>query len=150
VLGSATLAGGNATVPVRAKALAPGARVLTIAYAGDGVVDPGTGAVTLTVVRARGAIARTVVTPKRVVVRTTRARVALRVAADGVIPTGKVTISGHGLTKRTVRLGAGGRAVVTLPAFKVRGLKKLTVTYLGDRYVRGATTTVTIRVRPRR
>jgi hypothetical protein len=149
VLGSATLSGGAAEVLLRAKSLAPGAHTLSVAYAGDGVVSAGTGAATVTVTKAKATIAKPSVAPRKVIVRKTRATVTVKVLATGVTPTGKVTVSGGGVPKQTVTL-RGGKAVVRLPAFKSKGAKRLTVAYLGDRYLLGAATKVTIRVKPRR
>jgi hypothetical protein len=145
VLGVATLRGGAATVVVRAKSLAPGAHSLSIVYSGDAVVAAGTGTATLTVTKAKASIAKPSVAPRTVIVKKTRATVTVKVIATGVTPTGKVTVAGGGVPKRTVTL-RGGKAVVKLPVFRSKGAKRLTVTYLGDSYVQGGSTTVTIRV----
>jgi hypothetical protein len=149
VLGTATLAGGAATVAIPAKSLAPGSHALTVAYAGDGTVAAGTTTATLTVTKAKATIAKPAVAPKQVIVKRTRARVTIKIAATGVTPTGKVTVSGGGLAKQTVTL-RGGRAVVKLPAFKSKGAKKLTVTYLGDTFVQGASAKATIQVKAKK
>jgi hypothetical protein len=149
VLGTATLAGGAATVAIPAKSLAPGAHSLTVAYAGDGTVAAATTTVNLMVSKAKASVAKPTVAPKQVIVKKTRVSLTVKVAASGVTPTGKVTVSGGGLAKQTVTL-RGGKAVVKLPVFKSKGAKKLTVTYIGDTFVLGASAKATIQVRPKK
>ncbi len=149
VLGTATLTGGAATVAIPAKSLAPGAHPLTVAYAGDGTVAAGTTTATLTVTKTNATIAKPTVAPKQVIVKKTRASVTIKVTAWGVTPTGKVTVAGGGLPKQTVTL-RGGKAVVKLPAFRSKGTKKLTVTYLGDTFVQGASAKATVQVKARK
>jgi uncharacterized protein YjiK len=149
VLGAGILTRGGADIAVPAKSLAPGAHSLTVAYAGDGRVAAASTTVALTVAKATATIAKPTVAPKQVIVKKTRASVTIKVAASGVTPTGKVTITGRGLSKRTVTL-RGGKAVVKLPVFRSKGTKKLTVTYLGDTLVQGASSKVTVQVRPKR
>ena len=98
-------------------------------------------------VQATATIAKPTVEPKRVVVRTTRARVTITVLADGVVPTGLLTIKGGGLKERAVTLGDDGTVVVKLRRFRTKGLKRLTITYLGDAYVDGDGGVVNVRVR---
>jgi hypothetical protein len=149
VLGTATLTGGAANVAIPATSLAPGAHSLTVAYAGDSTVAADSTTVTLTVTRAKATLAKPTVAPKQVIVKKTRASITVKVAASGVTPTGKVTVSGGGLAKQTVTL-RGGKAVVRLPVFKSKGAKKLTVTYLGDTFVQGASAKATIQVKPKK
>ena len=148
-LGSAALSAGAASVAIPAKALAPGSHTLTVAYAGDGTVAAGAGTVTLTVLKASATVEKPIVTNKPVVVKKTRAKVKVKVVATGVTPSGSVTISGGGLTPKTVKLGSGGTVTIKLAKFKTTGKKKLKVTYSGDAFVGGASTTFTIRVRPK-
>ncbi|GAA4714330.1 lamin tail domain-containing protein [Nocardioides conyzicola] len=150
VLGSAGLTGGAATVAIPAKALAPGSHTLSVSYSGSATVAAAETTATLSVARAKAAIAKPSVTPKKVIVKKTKATVTIKVTASGVTPTGKVTLSGGGLAKRTVTLGAGGKVVVKLAVFRTKGTKTLTVTYAGNTYVAGATTKVTIKVVPKK
>ena len=99
----------------------------------------------LTVTKARSSLSKPSIAPGRVVVKKTRAVLTVKVGATGVGPTGRVTITGGGLPKQTVTV-RGGKAVVKLPAFRTAGLKTLTVTYAGDRFVSGDTTRVRVRV----
>ena len=149
VLGTAILSGGAATVAIPAKSLAPGTHSLTVAYAGGSTVIAGSTTATLTVSKAKATIAKPAVAPKRVIVKKTKASVTIKVTASGVTPTGKVTITGGGLSKQTATL-RGGKAVVKLPVFKSKGAKRLTVTYLGDTFVQGASTKATIQVKPKK
>jgi hypothetical protein len=149
VLGTATLTGGAVSVAIPAKTLAPGSHSLTVAYSGNDTVAAGETTATLAVTKARATVAKPSVAPGQVIVKKTRARVTIKVSAAGVTPTGRVTVSGGGLSKQTVTL-RNGRAVVKLPVFKSKGTKKLTITYAGDKLVAGDTATVTIRVKPKK
>jgi Big-like domain-containing protein len=150
VLGSASLTGGAATIVIPAKKLAPGAHTLSVTYGGNSTVGSADTTATLTVTKAKATLAKPSVTPQKVVVKKTKATVTIKVTASGVTPTGKVTLSGGGLAKRTVTLGAGGKVKVKLAVFRTKGAKTLTVTYAGDKYVAGATSKVTIKVVPKK
>ncbi|MCL2611636.1 MAG: ExeM/NucH family extracellular endonuclease [Nocardioidaceae bacterium] len=150
-LGSGTLsASGTATVRISTRKLAPRAAAypVRIAYAGDDSVTSGTGSARLTV--AKGSVKVTgEASPKHVVVKRTRAGIAIRVTnAAGVSATGRVTVSGGGVkpVKATLK---GGRATVRLKAFPTTGAKRLTISYGGSTYLLGAKGHVTIHVAKR-
>jgi hypothetical protein len=145
VLGTATLSEGSADVSIPAKALAPGKYTLTVEYAGDDNVQASTDTATLTVTQTKSSLSKPSVSPRKVIVKKTRATVTVKVTAPGVTPTGKVTVSGGGLASKSVTI-KGGKAVLKLAAFKTAGVKTLKVTYAGDKFVDGATTTVKVKV----
>ena len=63
-------------------------------------------------------------------------------SATGVVPSGTVRITAvNGSTRivRTVRLGAGGKAVLDLGPLTRKGTYKITVAYLGSTTVTGST-----------
>ena len=70
--------------------------------------------------------------PDHPVKNKTKVKVTVQVSnADGVKANGKVTISGEGFRKRTVRLD-DGKVTITLPEFATAGKKTLTITYKGS------------------
>jgi 5'-nucleotidase len=87
------------------------------------------------------------VTPTRIVAGETRPAVTVKVTnADGVVPTGTVTISAKGVTTVSRRL-VGGAATLRLDAFRTTGLKTLVIKYSGDGGLLGETLRKVIRVR---
>ncbi|WP_137294974.1 lamin tail domain-containing protein [Nocardioides dongxiaopingii] len=146
-LPAATL-GAAGTVRVAAPKLFRKPRVapypVVVSYAGDAAVEPGSASGMLRVVKGKAAVKATA--PRTAVVKKTRVRMVVLVTnPDGVTATGKVRISGGGLTVRSVQL-VDGRAVVRLPAFQRVGRKKLTIAYRGDQNLPRATTSKAIRV----
>jgi 5'-nucleotidase len=85
------------------------------------------------------------VKPKRVLVNRTKAKLTVKVRADGQSATGLVQIKAPGSAKRTVRLH-GGTAKIKLAKFHSTGKKKVKVTYLGNATTKRAVKTVTIKV----
>jgi hypothetical protein len=147
-LGSARLAAnGTATVTVPPRALAPRSAPypISVRYAGDAAVLPGSGTARLTV-RKGGVRLAASVKPGKVRAKRTRATVAVRlVNADGVPVTGRVRVSGPGVKARTVAV-SGGRASLRLPAFARPGTRKLVVAYAGSPLLEAKRTTVRLRV----
>lgn len=136
------LSGGTATVTLPAKALSPGGRSVAIAYAGvAGKFKASTGTAAVKVAKAtpRVKVARAATKVKR----GRPAAFAITVAANGVKPTGKVTVKVAGRSK-TVQLDGSGTATakVTIPRRTKPGPKTVKVAYGGDTYVLpGATST---------
>jgi hypothetical protein len=145
VLGSATLHGGKAVVSVPARRLAPGAYALTLVYGGDGDLPATSGSTRLSVSKATSSITAVKVTPKKVKAKKTRAKVSFRVVgANGVVPTGRVTISGKGMRSVVATIRAG-RVSVRLPKLG-KGTRTLTIRYAGDRFVTGSSAAVKVKV----
>jgi hypothetical protein len=144
--GSTRLTAGAGTIALPAKSLSVGTHILTLTYSGDAAHKASTGTVTVVVSKATPTLAAKV-KPKRIVAKKTRARVVVRVAAEGFTPTGtvKVRVGGH---IYRVRL-EDGRAVVRLKAFKKPRVYRAKVAYLGDATTLVARTTVRIKVRRR-
>lgn len=147
-LGSARLAAnGTATVTVPARALAPRSTPypISVRYAGDAAVRPGTGTARLSVRKGVARLSASV-KPAKVRANRTRARVVVRlVNADGVPVTGRVRVSGPGVKARTVTV-SGGRATLRLPAFARPGTRRLVVAYAGSALLEARSTTVRFRV----
>ncbi len=147
VVGSGSLVDGRATLPV-STTLLPGEHALTVAYAGGAGTDPDTADVDLTIVRATPVVSATV-SPSKVVVKKTRAKVTVTVAATGyTVDGGTVRV-----TSGSSLLGTGtvsdGTAVVTLRAFTKTGTKTLAVSYEGAPTTEPGATTTTVNVTKR-
>ena len=122
-----------------------GNRTVTVAFSGaTGFADSQDTAIvqvikalpTMKVTKARG----------KVVMKKTRAKLTVAVAATGLKPTGKVTAK---LGKRTLATGTlkSGKAIVKLPKFKRKGTFKVTVVYAGSSHVETITKTIRVKVR---
>jgi hypothetical protein len=146
-LGTQPLADGVATFRVAGTALEPGRRTLTARYSGSATRTAAESSTEVTVRRARSA-ARTTTSRARVVIDRTRRTVKIRVRADGVVPTGTVSLrsGGRRIGKATLR---GGAVAVRLPVFERTGTQRVHVRYSGSRRVAPSSTTVTITVRGR-
>ena len=146
VLGSTTLASGAGSVALAATALPVGTHQLTLSYSGDSAHKASTGSVTVRVLKAEAAL-EAKVKPKKVKVDKTRARIVVRVAAEGYTPTGELRVRVAGETYR-VRLD-DGRAIVRLKAFPKSRVYRAKVRYRGDASTEPAVTTVRIKVERR-
>lgn len=149
-VGSKTVTGilvdGQATLTLPKKALKPGTRTITITYAGVAdAFQPATATATVTVAKAKPTVKVTRV--KSTVKRGRTATFKVTVAASGVKPTGKVTVTIAGKHK-TVKLNSKGKATVkvTLPRSAKVGKKKVAVSYGGNTYVAKATKNTTMKV----
>ncbi len=137
VIASGALVDGAVTVALPAT-LSVGAHHLTARYPESdprwepSASDPRT----LTVTKAAPQL--TVTTSRPSVVAGTASVATVVVKATGVVPTGTVTLSESGKTLATVRLGAGGRATVTLPAFTTAGSHTVQAAYQGSSEVSAA------------
>jgi hypothetical protein len=132
VLGSGTIAGGLARIPVAARSLKPGAHRLTATYTGSGTVSGSTTTVTLTVAKVASRVSLSLR-------RAGAGKVAVRVnvaAGAGLGPTGTVRISVGGKT-RTVALRSGSATVTFTKVAK--GRKQVKAVYSGDSSVTGST-----------
>ena len=87
------------------------------------------------------------VTPDRVVVDRTRAKVIVTVKALGEAATGRIEVKVGGDTYKAKL--ENGRAVVQLDRFAKTGKKKVKVSYLGNGSTESASETITINVRRR-
>lgn len=142
LLGTATLAGGSATVQV--PGLAVGAHQLEVRYSGDDRVAAGSAALTVTVVARRSSVSASA-SP---VVAGTSGAVAVTVDGGGLPATGTVTVTEGAATLGTATL-ASGAATVRLPADLAAGTHQLTVTYSGNDRVLSSSTTVALQVNAR-
>ena len=86
-------------------------------------------------------------TPAKVVVVTTRARVVVKVRAEGFTPTGRIKVKVAGKTYRAKL--EDGKAVIKLKAFDKARRYKAKVSYLGDANTEADRTRVNIKVRRR-
>ena len=144
VLGSTTLAAGAGTVALAAKSLPAGTYTLALTYSGDATHKASTGTASLVVSKAKPTV-KAKTKPKKVVVKKTRVKVVVKVAAEGYTPTGKVKIRVAGKTYRARVVD--GKAVIKLKAFKKPGKYRAKVSYAGDANTETARTRVTIRVK---
>ncbi|MGB0099448.1 MAG: Ig-like domain repeat protein, partial [Nocardioides sp.] len=142
---SGTVTDGTGTVTLDGEALEPGLHTLTVRYAGNATHDPSQTTVTI---KVRKAASRVSVDhkPHRVKAGKTRAKVTIRVRADGGTPSGVVVVKVPGQHNQRARLTGNGKADVRLDAFGRPGRKVLTVVYLGDDTNRGASTKHVIKV----
>jgi type 1 glutamine amidotransferase len=144
VLASATLASGQASLQLPAKALLPGTHQLTLRYLGDGAHKASSS--TVEVVVDKVVPRMTVRAPSTVKKgKKVKVKVVLR-AADGVAVTGQVRIAIKGGRTLTGKL-RDGKVVVRLP--KARKTMRLTVTYVGSELAESVTDKVRIKVRRR-
>lgn len=146
-VGTTTLTSGAGTIVVPAKALPAGTYRLALAYSGNAGHKPSTASVTLVVAKAEADVAGKV-KPRKVVAKKTRARIVVRVGADGYTPTGKVRVRVAGKVYRA-RL-VDGKAVIKLKKFKKPRVYRAKVRYLGDANTEAARTTVKLKVRPKK
>ena len=82
--------------------------------------------------------------PKTIKATKTRARIVVKVEADGYVPTGKVRVRVAGKVYRAKVVD--GKAVVKLKKFARKGRYTAKVRYLGDANTEAARTTVKLRV----
>ncbi|WP_207392770.1 Ig-like domain repeat protein [Aeromicrobium sp. IC_218] len=136
---------GRATLQVAGTALKPGAHTLTATYAGNGTYAGARTTVRVTVAKARTSVTAKVTT-RKVVVKKTRANVAVTVRAYGV-PVSSGTVGVYQGSKRvgtaTVR---NGKASVRLSRLTKAGTQRLTVKYAGSSLFSGSSTTVKVKV----
>jgi Asp-tRNA(Asn)/Glu-tRNA(Gln) amidotransferase A subunit family amidase len=143
-LGTGAVQGdGTASITLPAKALPVGAHSLTASYTGDGGTVSGQVAVTVTKAKAK---VTAKLKPKKIVVKRTRAKLAVTVGgANHVTATGKVVVTLKGIGKRTGHLSKG-RVVFTLPKFAKAGKHVLTIRYAGNGQLSSASDTIRVKV----
>jgi hypothetical protein len=146
-LGTQRLVEGVATFRIDGTALEPGRRTLTARYAGSASRTATESSAQVTVRKARAAV-RATASRARVVVDRTRRTVKIRVRADGVAPTGSISVRSGGRRIAAARL-RDGVATLRLPAFARTGTQRVHVRYAGSVRVAPSSTTVKIRVRSR-
>ena len=147
VLGTQPLVDGVATFRVSGTALEPGRRTLTARFAATATRTAAESSAQVTVRKARATV-RATASRSRVVVDRTRRTVKIRVRADGVVPTGTVSLRSGGRRIGTATL-RGGTATVRLPVFARTGSQRVHVRHAGSARVAPSSTTVKIRVRSR-
>ncbi|WP_020693412.1 5'-nucleotidase C-terminal domain-containing protein [Aeromicrobium massiliense] len=144
-LGVSYLDKGRAVVQVAGTALKPGAHTLTVTYPGNGTYAGARTTVRVTVAKARTSVTAKVTT-RKVVVKKTRAKVAVTVRAYGV----PVTSGTVGVYQGSKRVGTAtvrdGKATVRLARLTKVGTQRLTVKYAGASLFSGSTTTVKVKV----
>ncbi len=144
-LGTGYFVKGRAVVQVAGTALKPGSHTLTAAYAGNGTYAGARTTVRVTVAKARTSVTAKVTT-RKVVVKRTKANVAVTVRASGV-PVSSGTVGVYRGSKRvgtaTVR---NGKATVRLARLTKVGTQRLTVKYAGSSLFAGSSTTVKVKV----
>lgn len=138
---------GAAAVTLDKTALPPGKHTLDVAYGGGYGFEPAETTAVLTVSKATSKVARTRISPTKVRVDRTRAKVSVRVTAQGfTVSSGTVRIylKGKKVGTATIR---SGKAVVPLKKFKHRGRQKLVIKYSGSSLAKESTATFTVLVR---
>ena len=146
VIGTTALTSGAGTIAVPAKALPAGTYTLALAYSGDATHKASTGSVTHVVDKAEADVTAKK-KPKKIKAGKTRARIIVKVEADGYTPTGKVRVRVAGKVYRARVVD--GKAVVKLKKIAKPGRYKAKVRYLGDANTEAARTTVKLRVKRR-
>lgn len=132
VRGTGTLdSKGNASVAVP-KNLSIGTHTLTVTYAGNTKLVSSVATVKLTVVKATPAIG---VTAPKTISHTARAKVTVKVAATGTVPTGTVRIY-SGTTVLATGTLKNGTVSITLPKLG-KGNRVLRALYVGSTTVNG-------------
>lgn len=136
-------AAGQAVLQLGQVALAPGLHTLTVSYAGTAELAPSSATVQVRVVKATGVLA--VAAPRKVKAGK-ELTVTVRVAAAGVVASGRVRVALAGHAK-TVALRNGAATVrLRVPKSTRSGVKRLSVSYTGDPHVTTARTTRAVRV----
>ncbi len=144
-LGTATLAGGAASVALAAKSLEVGTHTLVVKYLGSSTHAASQGTVTVTVTKAKPKVK--VEKPKKIEAGE-KAKIKVRVVTEGYEATGKVRIvlKGAGRTITTTKRLSDGDLVARIKVGKP-GKYKVTVTYLGDEHTLRGTDKTRLRVK---
>ncbi|HSV41404.1 MAG TPA: 5'-nucleotidase C-terminal domain-containing protein [Nocardioidaceae bacterium] len=143
LVGSAPLASGAAQVELAPFASA-GSKHVELRYTGDATTKASSTSVTVEVARAAPALGA-IVSPRPVRL-STRAKLTISVTAPGLTPDGQVVVrSGSKIVGiATITDGLGS---VTLPRFRMTGLKRVMLRYLGDASTLPVSKTIVFRVR---
>jgi 5'-nucleotidase len=141
-VGAGDLTDGATDATLYAKRLEPGTHEVTVSYAGDGSVKPGTDTITVTVTKA----AATVIGTRTVVEYGKGTVVPVRVGASGVVPTGTVILKVDDLRIGSATLTDGMAGVVVAAKKLPIGTHTATITYSGDGFVNPGTGSVVIAV----
>lgn len=146
VVGRGTLsAASRGTLRVPVVPRSAGARTYTVVFGGSGSVAARSLAVRIGVAKARPAIS---LTPRGTVKAKRKSKVAVRVSAVGVVPTGRIVVrSGSKIVGvATLVTRDRGLRTVTIKGLP-RGRRALTVSYAGSPQVSGATVKRVLSVR---
>ncbi len=145
VVGIGSIAEGEGTITLGATALEPGTHDLRVYFAGDASSDPVDAALQHTVAKAPTQTFAASPTGK-VVAKQTQARIPVRIAAEGFVPSGGTVEVRFGNTVLgTGTVGTNGRASVVLRPIGSAGTRQLDVVYLGDARTETSRTTVTVK-----
>ena len=145
-LGSANAVGGRATVVLGRTALPVGTHTLSVRYAGNSATLPSSGSVRVSVAKASSGL-RAKVSPKKIVRKKTKAKVAVRISSTSPVKSGRVTVK---LGKKTIgkaTVSRSGRVTVKLKKFPKAGTVKIKVIYSGNGTTGAVSKTVKVKVR---
>jgi 5'-nucleotidase len=134
LVGVGTLASGSTSIALPATSLPVGTHTLTLSYAGDAEHKASYGAVDVKVVKAKPRL-KIKVKPERIVAGVTKARIVVKVRADGFTPTGKVRVRIAGTTYKVPLKEGKGFVMMTLDKPRTYVAK---VRYSGDRNTEAA------------
>lgn len=143
VLGQATLADGQAQIPIEVGMLPVGTHALAVVYSGDAAHSPTRTGVTVVVEQAASATSLEV--PAEVAVYDESAEMRAVVTADGFVPSGTVEFLVDGQQVATATL-VDGVATAKLPSFSTTGDRSVVASYLGDTNARASEGSGTVRV----
>lgn len=140
---SAPIVDGTATLRLPARSLKPGARTLTLGYAGDGDVPAASARADVRVVKATPKVGVTV--KPKTVKRGKPVTFTVKVRAAGVKPTGAVSVTIAGRTARAT-LNGTGVATVRVTGVSRLGKQTATVRYAGSGLVKAKTVKVPVTI----
>jgi len=145
-LGSANAVGGRATVVLGRTALPVGAHTLSVRYAGNSATLPSSGSVRVSVAKASSGL-RAKVSPKKIVRKKTKAKVAVRISSTSPVKSGRVTVKLGRKTIGKATVSRSGRVTVKLKKFPKAGTVKIKVIYSGNGTTGAVSKTVKVKVR---
>ena len=145
-LGSANAVGGRATVVLGRTALPVGTHTLSVRYAGNSATLPSSGSVRVSVAKASSGL-RAKVSPKKIVRKKTKAKVAVRISSTSPVKSGRVTVKLGRKTIGKATVSRSGRVTVKLKKFPKAGTVKIKVIYSGNGTTGAVSKTVKVKVR---
>jgi predicted extracellular nuclease len=142
-----TVSNGSALLPIGPFATV-GSRAVKVVFTGASGYADSQDTTTVQVIKAVPTM-RTTRTPGKVVMKKTRARIAVVVAATGLRPTGKVVAK---LGAKSLATGqvSSGKTTLRLPKFKRKGTYRITVTYVGNSALEKVTKQLVIKVKKKK
>ena len=145
-VGSANAVGGRATVVLGRTALPVGTHTLSVRYAGNSATLPSSGSVRVSVAKAASGL-RAKVSPKKIVRKKAKAKVAVTISSTSPVKSGKVTIK---LGKKTIgkaTVSRSGRVTVKLKKFPKAGTVRIKVIYSGNSTTTAVSKTIKVKIR---